>query len=61
MLCLIVSLCLYKQRKYLNGQRGRAVRGAGRPVAIGERVAVPFKGGEWRMLPVVHFVPHHRQ
>lgn len=37
----------------------RAVRGAGGPVSVGERVAVPFEGSEGGMLPVVHVVIHH--
>lgn len=39
----------------------KAIRSAGRPVAIREWVAVPFKGGEWGMLSVVHIFLHCRQ
>lgn len=56
---LIVPLCLYELRKHLKGQSGRAVHGAGGPVSVGERVAVPFEGSEGGMLPVVYVVVHH--
>lgn len=39
----------------------KAIRSAGRPVAIREWVAVPFKSGEWGMLSVVHIFLHCRQ